>query len=148
MSLLKQIDQDLVKALKSGDRLAADTLRGLKSDIKYFQLEKRLDEVSDDDIVGVISSSAKRRRDSIEQFKAGGRQDLVDKESRELEIVQKYLPQQLTEDDIEKIVKEAIEEAGAQSPADMGKVMKIVMPKFKGRADGKLVQKIVTRSLS
>ncbi len=148
MSLLKQIDQDLVKALKSGDRLAADTLRGLKSDIKYFQLEKRLDEVSDDDIVGVISSSAKRRRDSIEQFKAGGRQDLVDKESRELEIVQKYLPQQLTEDDIDKIVKEAIEEAGAQSPADMGKVMKIVMPKFKGRADGKLVQKIVTRSLS
>lgn len=148
MSLLKQIDQDLVKALKSGDRLAADTLRGLKSDIKYFQLEKRVDEVSDEDIIGVISSSAKRRRDSIEQFKAGGRQDLVDKESRELEIVQQYLPQQLTEDDIEKIVKEAVEETGAQSPSDMGKVMKAVMPKVKGRADGKIVQKIVTRSLS
>jgi uncharacterized protein len=148
MSLLKQIDQDLVKALKSGDRLAADTLRGLKSDIKYFQLEKRADELSDEDIVGVISSSAKRRRDSIEQFKAGGRQDLVDKESRELEIVQQYLPQQLSEDDIEKIVKEAIEETEAQSPSDMGKVMKIVMPKVKGRADGKLVQKIVNRSLS
>ena len=148
MSLLQQIDQDLVKALKSGDRLAADTLRGLKSDIKYFQLEKRLDEVSDEDITGVISSSAKRRRDSIEQFKAGGRQDLVDKETRELEIVQKYLPEQLSEADIEQIVKEAVEETGAQSPADMGKVMKVVMPKFKGRADGKLVQKIVTRTLS
>ncbi len=148
MSLLKQIDQDLVKALKSGDRLAADTLRGLKSDIKYFQLDKRLDEVSDDDIVGVISSSAKRRRDSIEQFAAGGRQDLVDKETRELEIVQEYLPQQLSEDDVEKIVKEAVEETGAQSLADMGKIMKIVMPKVKGRADGKLVQKIVTRTLS
>jgi len=148
MSLLKQIDQDLVKALKSGDRLAADTLRGLKSDIKYFQLEKRVDELSDEDIIGVISSAAKRRRDSIEQFKAGGRQDLVDKESRELEIVQQYLPQQLSEDDVEKIVKEAVEETGAQSPSDMGKVMKVVMPKVKGRADGKLVQKIVTRSLS
>ncbi len=148
MSLLKQIDQDLVKALKSGDRLAADTLRGLKSDIKYFQLEKRVDELTDEDIIGVISSSAKRRRDSIEQFKAGGRQDLVDKESHELEIVQKYLPQQLSEDDIEKIVKEAIEETGAQSPSDMGKVMKVVMPKVKGRADGKIIQKIVTRSLS
>jgi uncharacterized protein YqeY len=148
MSLLKQIDQDLVKALKSGDHLAADTLRGLKSDIKYFQLEKRLDEVTDDDIIGVISSSAKRRRDSIEQFKAGGRQDLVDKESRELEIVQHYLPDQLTEDDIEKIVKEAVEETGAQSPGEMGKVMKVVMPKVKGRADGKIVQKIVTRTLS
>lgn len=148
MSLLKQIDQDLVKALKSGDRLGADTLRGLKSDIKYFQLEKRLDEVSDDDIIGVLSSSAKRRRDSIEQFAAGGRQDLVDKETRELEIIQKYLPQQLSEADVETIVKEAIEETGAQSPADMGKVMKIVMPKVKGRADGKLVQTIVTRTLS
>jgi uncharacterized protein YqeY len=148
MSLLKQIDQDLIKALKSSDRLGADTLRGLKSDIKYFQIEKRLDEVSDDDIIGVLSSSAKRHRDSIEQFTAGGRQDLVDKETRELEIIQQYLPQQLSEADIETIVKEAIEESGAQSPADMGKVMKVVMPKVKGRADGKLVQKIVTRTLS
>lgn len=148
MSLLKQIDQDLIKALKSGDRLGADTLRGLKSDIKYFQLEKRLDEVPDDDIISVLSSSAKRRRDSIEQFAAGGRQDLVDKETQELEIIQKYLPQQLSEADIETIVKEAVEESGAQSPADMGKVMKVVMPKVKGRADGKLVQKVVVRTLS
>ena len=148
MSLLKQIDQDLIKALKSGDRLAADTLRGLKSDIKYFELENRIEEATDEQVIGVISSSAKRRRDSIEQFAAGGRQDLVDKETRELEIVKKYLPEQLSEDDITKIVQEAIEETGAQSPADMGKVMKIVMPKVKGRADGKLVQTIVTRTLS
>jgi len=147
MSLLKQIDQDLIKALKGGNREETETLRGLKSDIKYYQIDKKVDEVTDEHIVDVLGSAAKRRLDSMEQFKAGGRDDLFQKESRELEIIKKYLPEPLSEQDIEQLVRQAIDEVGAASPSDMGKVMKEVMPKARGRADGKLVQKTVVRLL-
>lgn len=148
MPLLEQIDQDLIKALKGGDREAADTLRGLKSDIKYFQIEKRLEKVTDDDVVTILSTAAKRRRDSIDQFASGGRDDLVAKETKELELIKHYLPEQLSETEIEALVREIIAETGAESPSDMGRVMKAVMPKVKGRADGKLVKQVVTQLLS
>jgi uncharacterized protein YqeY len=148
MSLLKRIDEEMIKALKSGDTVAVNTLRGLKSDCKYFQIDKRLEKLSDDDILTVIGTAAKKRRDSIEQFLSGGRQDLVDKETRELEIILTYLPTQLGPAEIETLVREAIAESGAASPADMGKVMKVLMPKVKGKADGKLVSQTVTRLLS
>lgn len=148
MSLLKQIDQDLIKALKGGDREAATTLRGLKSDMKYYQIEKKLEELTDDDIIAVLSSAAKRRKDSIEQFQNGGRDDLVAKETRELEVIKAYLPEEMSEAEIETLVKESIAESGAASPADLGKVMKILMPKVKGKADGKLVNQIVRRLLA
>lgn len=147
MSLLKQIDQDLIKALKSGNREEAETLRGLKSDIKYYQIDKKLGEVTDEHVVEVLSSAAKRRRDSMEQFKSGGREDLFEKESRELETIKKYLPEPLSEQDIEELVKETIAEVGAASKSDMGKVMKEIMPKARGRADGSLVKKVVLRLL-
>ena len=147
MSLLENIDQDLIKALKSRDQHAADTLRGLKSDIRYFQIDKRLEKVGDDDVIAVLNSAAKRRRDSIEQFGLGGRADLVAKETRELEIIKKYLPEQLSEEEILSLVKEIIQETGAASPSDVGKVMKALMPKVKGRADGKLVKDVVGRTL-
>lgn len=147
MSLLKQIDQDLIKALKNRDSVATDTLRGLKSDIKYYQIEKRLDKITDEDVTAVLSSAAKRRRDSIEQFQAGGRDDLVSRESRELDIIKTYLPEAMSEEEIESAVRDAIAEAGAASPADLGKVMKILMPNVRGRADGKLVNEIVRRLL-
>lgn len=148
MSLLKQIEQDLVKALKSGNREEAETLRGLKSDIKYYQIDKRIDEVSDEQVVEVLSSAAKRRRDSMEQFKAGGRNDLFEKESRELETIKRYLPEPLSEQDIENLVKEIMDEVGAVSKSDMGKVMKEIMPRARGRADGNLVKQVVLRLLS
>jgi uncharacterized protein YqeY len=148
MSLLKQIEQDLIKALKSGNREETETLRGLKSDIKYYQIDKKIDEMTDEHIVDVLSSAAKRRRDSIEQFKAGARDDLVEKESRELKTIKRYLPEPLTEQDIEKLVRETIDEVGAISKSDMGKVMKEIMPKARGRADGKSVKKVVLRLLS
>jgi len=148
MSLLKQIDQDLIKALKGGDREAATTLRGLKSDMKYYQIEKKLKELTDEEILVVLSSAAKRRKDSIEQFQSGGRDDLVAKETRELEVIKVYLPEEMPEAEVEALVKEAIAESGAASQADLGKVMKILMPKVKGKADGKLVNQIVKRLLS
>jgi uncharacterized protein YqeY len=148
MSLLERINEDLIKALKSGDRLAADTLRGLKSDVKYYQIEKRLKDVSDDDVAVVLSSAVKRRRDSIEQFAAGHRDDLVAKETRELEMIKSYLPKELTEEEITALVTQSMAETGASSSGDIGKVMKVLMPKVRGKADGKLVKDIVTRMLS
>jgi uncharacterized protein YqeY len=148
MSLLTRIEEDMIKALKSGDSIALNTLRGLKSEIRYFQIEQKSRESSDEQLTAVISTAAKKRRDSIEQFKSAGRQDLVDKESKELEIILGYLPQQLSASEIEAFVKEAMAESGASSPADLGKVMKILMPKTRGKADGKLVNEIVVRLLS
>ncbi len=148
MPLLAQIEQEMIKALKSGDRLAADTFRGLKSDIKYYQIENSIKEVSDDDVIAVITKAAKKRRDSIEQYAKGGRQDLVDKESAELKLIEAYLPEQMSEEDIEAIVRSAIAETGATGPPDMGKVMKVVMPKVAGQADGKAVKAVVTRLLN
>lgn len=147
MSLLKRIEEEMIKALKSGDSVALNTLRGLKSDIRYSQIEQKSRESTDEQIIAVISSAAKKRRDSIEQFKAGGRQDLVDKETKELEIILRYLPQQMSSAEIETIVKEVIAEVGA-GPADLGKVMKALMPKVKGKADGRLVSETVNRLLA
>jgi uncharacterized protein YqeY len=148
MSLLKHIDQDIIKALKSGDRETANTLRGLKSDIKYYQIEKQIKEMSDEDILTVLASAAKRRKDSIEQFQTGGRDDLVANETRELNIIKAFLPEEMSEADVEVLVKEAVAETGASSMNDLGKVMQNIMPKVKGKADGKLVNQIVRRLLS
>lgn len=147
MSLLDQIDQDLIKALKSGEKDATTTLRGLKSDIKYHKINNSLDKITDEDVIQVLSSAAKQRRDSIEKFEAGNRDDLVAKEKAELELISAYLPAELTPDELAAIVAETISEVGASSPADMGNVMKAVMPKVKGRADGKQVKNAVLARL-
>jgi uncharacterized protein YqeY len=148
VSLLEQIDKDLIKALKAGDRDAATTLRGLKSDIKYFQIDHKIDSPSDKDLITVLSSAAKKRRDAIEQYEKGRRDDLVQSETRELKLIEGYLPEQLSEDRIEELARAAISEAEASGPNDIGKVMKLLMPKVKGQADGKLVNTIVNRLLS
>ena len=148
MSLIEQIDQDLIRALKNRDQDTVTTLRGLKSDLKYHQINNKLEKLTDNDTVNILSSAAKRRRDSIEQFKTGGRDDLVAKESQELEIINKYLPEQLSPEELEILAKEAIAEAEAEVPGDIGKVMKMLMPKVKGKADGKIVKDIVSKLLS
>jgi len=147
MSVLERIDDDLKKALKARNELKATLLRGLKSDIKYRQIDKGA-ELSDDEIIEVLSSSAKKHRDSIEQFTAGKRQDLVDKESAELEIIREYLPQPLSEEKLRAMVAEAVEKSGAESPAQIGLVMKELMPQVKGKADGKVVKDLVVELLS
>ncbi len=147
MSILPKIDEELKSALKAGDKLKATVLRGLKSDIQYRQIDLGRD-LTDEDILATLQSAAKRRRDSIEQFKKGGRDDLVDKESRELELIEGYLPEQLSEDKIREHIQASLEATGASSPAQMGAVMKDLMPRLKGQADGKLVSQLVRQMLS
>jgi len=147
MSLLKRIDQDLVKALKAGDKSKVVVLRGLKSDLKYKQISLG-SELKDEQVIEVINSAAKRRRESIEQFRQGGRDDLVEKETSELELLSIYLPEQLGEEELRLLIQAAIEESGADLPQKMGLVMKVLMPKIKGKADGKVVNRLVTEILA
>ncbi|MBI3069868.1 MAG: GatB/YqeY domain-containing protein, partial [Candidatus Levybacteria bacterium] len=125
-------------------------LRMLLSAINYYEIQKGGAgyEASDEDVLAVIQKEVKQRKDSIEQFKAGDRQDLVDKETKELEMLQAYLPEQMNEEEIKKLVIETIKQTGAKSMQDMGRIMSAVMPKLKGKADGGLVSKIVKELLS
>lgn len=144
---MKQIDKDLIEALKAGEKKKVTVLRGLKSDLKYCRIDKGEDLV-DEDVVAVLSSCAKKVRDSIEQFRNGGRDDLVAKEEFDLNIIQVYLPEQLSEEKLREIVREAIEETGADSPQKIGLVMKVVIPKVKGQADGKMINKLAMEILA
>lgn len=147
MSLLKQIDQDLIQALKAGEKDKVTVLRGLKSDLKYKQIELGK-ELTDDQCLTVLNSALKKRKDSIEQFSNAGRDELVKGEQFGADIIQAYLPEQLSEEELTQIVKDAIAESGADSPQKIGLVMKIVIPKVKGRADGKIINQIAVKLLS
>lgn len=147
MSIFERINSDLVSAMKARDKGLTVTLRGLKSAIKYREIDKGSD-LTDDDVIAVVSSTAKKHRDSIEQFDKAGRDDLVQEEKAQLEVALGYLPKQLEAEEIEKEVDEIIADVGASGPSDIGKVMKGIMPKLRGRADGKLVKEIVSRRLS
>ena len=147
MTILEKIDKATTEALKAGDRDRVTVLRGLKSDIKYAQIEHR-ENFGDPETVVVLASCAKKRRDSIEQYTAANRQDLADKETRELAIITEFLPEQLSEDKLRDIVAAAIKEVNASSPKDMGRIMQAVMPKIKGQADGKMVNKLAMEILA
>jgi len=147
MSLLHRIDDDIKKALKGGEKEKLLVLRGLKSDIKYKIIEKGED-LTEDDVVGVLSSAAKKRRDAIDQFKIGQRNDLVEKETAELNIIQDYLPEQLPEEKLRALIQNVIDKTGADSPTKVGQVMKELMTEVKGKADGKFVNKLVAEMLS
>jgi hypothetical protein len=124
-----------------------NTVRGLKSAIKYREIElmKPLDDAG---ILGVVSTEIKRRRDSVEQYRAGNRPDLADKEEAEIKILQEFLPQQLSPAEVEAKVAEVIARVGAQGPKDMGAVMKALLPEVQGRADGKVVSELVKQRLA
>jgi uncharacterized protein YqeY len=152
MSIKRKLESDFKEALKARETLRVGCLRMLKSKILEREVALRADrgkdyELEDDEAQAVIAAYGKQRRDSIESFRQAGRDDLADKEEAELAIVNAYLPRQLSGEEIERIVREAIEESGATSPRDMGKVMKLVMPRVKGAADGKRVNEIVRASL-
>ncbi len=147
MNLESKIQEDMKAALKAGDRETLQTLRGLLAQIKDERIKKRPNELSEEDVLAVIQRAVKRRKESIELYKQGNRQDLVDKEQKEMEILQKYLPQQLSRDEIIAIVNQVIDQVGATSVKDLGKVMGPVMKQVKGRADGKDVQQIVRERL-
>ncbi len=142
MTLLDRFSEDLKESLKSRNSIKSSVIRLLKSSIKYREIEKKAP-LSDDEIIEVIMSGIKQRRESVEQFSKGGRTDLVQKESNEIEIMQAYLPQPFTEEELVDEVKSVIKEVGATSAKDMGKVMKALMPRVKGRAEGTKVSSIV-----
>ena len=147
MSLLDTLNEDIKVAMKAKDRDKLTTLRMIKSSIQNEQIKEGRDLTPDEELT-VLAREAKQRRDSIEEFGQADRQDLVDKVTGELKIVEAYLPQQLTEDEIREIVLEAIKAVGATSKADFGKVMGAVMPKVKGKADGNLVNSAVKALLN
>lgn len=147
VSIIEKLDADLKEALKSKDEMKVSVIRMLKASLKNKSIEK-MGPLTDDDILSVLSSMAKQRRESIEQFTLANRTDLAEKERKELEIVQSYLPRQLSLREIEDIINSAIKECHASSPADIGKVMKIVVPKTRGVADGKVVSEKVKELLS
>jgi uncharacterized protein YqeY len=142
LSLLDTINQDLKAAMLSKDVLTRDTLRMLISDIKKFEIDERV-EADDAKISSLINKNVKQRRDSIEQFKNGGREDLVATEQNQLDVILKYLPKQLSEDEIQSLIQEGISAVSAESMQDMGKLMGYLKPKFEGKADMSIVSKIV-----
>ncbi len=147
MGLREQIDADIKDAMKSGAKDKVSALRMLVAAIKNKQIEKRPASLTESDIQDTVRSLIKQRRDSIEQFTKGGRQDLADKETAEVAVLEVYLPQQLPREEVERMVREAIAQTGAQGAKDMGKVMKAVQPMLAGRADNKLVSELVKHAL-
>jgi hypothetical protein len=147
MSMNDQVGADIATAMKARDASRLSALRMLKAAVMNKGVEKGRD-LDDAEVLQVIASLVKQRRDSIEQFSKAGRTDLVEKETAELNILQAYLPAGATPEEINAAVAEAIAETGASSPKDMGKVMKAVMPKLAGKnADGKAVNEAVRRTL-
>lgn len=147
--LKADIQEDLKQAMLSHDEERLSTIRMLKSALQYFEISKGGAgyEASDEDVVEVVGKEIKKRRESIEMFEKGGRQELADKEKKELEVLQGYLPAQLSEDEIRTLVENAITETGAKTIQDMGKVMGALMPKTKGKADRQLVSTVVREKL-
>lgn len=141
--LEEKLQYDLREAMKAKDLLKVSVIRMLRASIGNTKIEKRVTLLEDGDIFQIITKQIKQHRDSIEAFKKGNRADLVEKESKELEILNSYLPEQLSAEEIVDIVKAVISQTGASSRADLGKVMKEVMAKVKGRADGRVVSQIV-----
>jgi len=148
--LKQQLKEDLKKAMLAKDSETTSVLRMVISAVGYFEIQKGGAgyEASDEDVLQVLQREAKQRKDSIEQFRNGGREELAAKEEKELQMLQAYLPQQMSEEEITNLVEEAITQTGASSPQDMGKVMGALMPKTKGKADGAIVSKIVREKLS
>ena len=146
--LEEKILNDYRRSMKSRDALKSSTLSFLRAEMINLAIAKKKKVLDDNDTIAVIKKQIKQRQDSIEQFSKGNRQDLADKESKELEILKAYLPPELPAEEIKKIIEEAIVTTGAQDMKDMGKVMKEVGAKIAGRADGKLVSDLVRERLN
>jgi len=146
MNLRDKIKNDLKDAMKSGDNVTRDVLRMLNSDIKNVEIDLKK-ELADDDVVKIIKRNIKSRRDSIEQYKKGNREDLAVQEEKELKILEKYMPEQMNEEEIRKIVIDIIKKSEALGASDFGKVMGVVMRETKGIADGNVVSRIVKEEL-
>jgi uncharacterized protein len=147
MSLEERLVEEMKQAMKSNDKLRLSTIRMIRSALKNKEIEVRK-KLEDEDIVKVIQVMVRKGEESVEQFQTGGRTDLVEKEKSEIEILKSFLPQPLSQEEILKIIDQSIQETQASSPKDIGKVMKSVIPKIGGKADGKLINQLVKERLS
>jgi len=147
MNLLERLESDMVKAAKARDSERLGAIRFVRSRTKNRQIELKR-ELKDEDVVEVLSRIAKQHRESIEQFQEGGRDELVEHERRQLSVIEEYLPAQLDEQELLEILSGVIEETGAAGPRDIGMVMKTMMPRVKGLADGKIVKALVQSRLT
>lgn len=147
MSLKEQLAADMKDAMKAHDKDRLAVIRMVRGAVRQQEIDGKT-ELDDNGVIAVISKEVKMRRDSIDEFKKGNRQDLVDKTQAEIDVLMPYLPAQLSEDEVRELVKAAVEQTGAATAKDMGKVMGVLMPKVKGRADGKMVNTIVKSFLS
>ena len=150
MEIVDKIDKSLTEALKNKDQDRTLTLRSIISQKKQKEIEKRTQDkknITDEDMILILNKMVKQRRESIELYKQGGRQDLVDKETKELKIIQEYLPEQLSEEEIKKICEQTINNLKASSLKDMGKVMGIIKSKYKGSVDLSIAGKILKDKL-
>jgi len=147
MSLEEKLVEEMKQAMKSNDKLRLSTIRMIRSSLKNKEIELRK-KLEDEEVVKVIQVMVRKGEESVEQFQTGGRMDLVEKEKKEIEILKSFLPQPLSQEEILKIIDQSIQETQASSLKDIGKVMKSVMPKIGGKADGKLINQLVKERLS
>ena len=147
-SLKERIDADLKEAMRSKDELGTSVLRMLKSAVKYKEVEPGGHALEDAGVLAVIQTLIKQRRDSVEQFRAGGRPELAEKEEKEIARLQSYLPAQMSPDELRAEVRAVIAQVGAKGPKDMGAVMKALMPRVQGKAEGKAVSEAVKAELT
>lgn len=145
-TLKDRLTADLKASMKAKDKIAKNTITLIRADIKQVEIDNKV-ELDDAGVTDVLARQLKQRRDSLAEFKKGGRDDLVEQTEKEIAVIEAYLPKQLTDAEIEVIVDETIAETGAESKKDMGKLMKVLMPKVKGVADGKRVSAIVGQKL-
>ena len=147
MPLVDEIQKDMYKAMKEKEKERINALRNIIGKLKYRYIDKR-DKLTEQEEIKVIQSLAKQRRESIEIYKQGGRNDLVQIEMKELSIIEEYLPQAMSEEEVRRLVRETVKETGAESMSDLGKVMPLVMKKGAGKVDGKIAQEILKELLS
>lgn len=143
MSITDVIERDLISAMKAGQADKVSTLRLVKAALTNYKIEKKKDRLEDNEAVEILQRQVKQRRESIESYEKAGRAELAQKEKNELALLQVYLPKQLSDDEIKALVQKAIAASGAKNKAELGKVMKELMPAVKGKADGKRVNEIV-----
>ena len=147
MPLVDKIQKDMYKAMKEKEKERINALRNIIGKLKYRYIDKG-DKLTEQQEIKVIQSLAKQRRESIEMYKQGGRNDLVETETKELSIIEEYLPQAMSEEEVRRLVRETVKETGAESMSDLGKVMPLVMKKGAGKVDGKLAQEVLRELLS
>ena len=148
MSLVQQLDQDLITAMKAKDADKLIVLRMVKTALTNYRIEKKRENLEENEVLDILQKQAKQRKESVESFEKAGRQDLAEKERKELAMLQAYMPKQLSDAEIKTLAEKAIAESGAKVKADLGKVMKVLMPWVKGKSDGKKVNEILMSLLA